>query len=68
MTDTTEIVKELAAAGTVQEVMAVAEKAGHPLDFEQADQFFGRIEQAKSDVAEIDGDSVAKVAKEFLDI
>ncbi|MBT1180551.1 hypothetical protein JS531_00875 [Bifidobacterium sp. CP2] len=57
---------KLAAAQTIDEVMAIAEEAGHPLSYEEADAFFGRIEQAKSDTAELIGDSVKSEAeKEF---
>lgn len=62
------IVQELAAAGTIDEVMQIAREAGHPLTYEQADQFFGRIEQTKSDVAELDGDTIAALAKDVLGI
>lgn len=56
--------EELAKAQTVQEVIDIAKQAGHEMSFEEADQFFGRIEQAKSDLGEVSGDSVAKVARE----
>lgn len=69
MTDTLdekELDEKLAAAQTIDEVMAIAKEAGHPLTYEEADAFFGRIEQAKSDVAEIIGDSVkVEAEKEF---
>ena len=68
MVDVNKVVDGLSKASTIDEVMAVCKEAGHPLTFEQADRFFGRIEQAKSDTAEIDGDSVAKVAHEVLGI
>lgn len=62
------IVHELAAAGTIDEVMRIAKQAGHPLTAEQADLFLGRIEQSKSDVAELDGDTIASLAREVLGI
>lgn len=61
-----ELDEKLAAAQTIDEVMAIAKEVGHPLTYEEADAFFGRIEQAKSDTAELVGDSVKTEAeKEF---
>ncbi|NEG54255.1 Nif11 family protein [Bifidobacterium platyrrhinorum] len=63
-----ELDEKLAAAQTIDEVMAIAKETGHPLTYEEADAFFGRIEQAKSDTAELVGDSVRSVAEETLGI
>lgn len=63
-----ELDEKLAAAQTIDEVTAIAKEAGHPLTYEEADAFFGRIEQAKSDTAELVGDSVQSVAEEALGI
>lgn len=66
MTDEATLTKELGEAQTIDDLLEIAKKAGHPLEYEQADLFFGRLEQAKSDTAELAGDSVAKMAKELL--
>lgn len=68
MTDEATLTKELGEAQTIDDLLEIAKKAGHPMEYEQADKFFGRLEQAKSDTAELVGDSVAKMAKELLSL
>ncbi|PLS30512.1 hypothetical protein Uis1B_1657 [Bifidobacterium margollesii] len=61
-----ELVEEVAKAQTVQDVLAALKNAGEELTFEQADKLFGKVLQAKSDTAELDGDTIAGAIDEAL--
>lgn len=66
--DEKQLVSELNKAQTVDDVLAIAEQAGKPLTYEQADKVFGHVLQTKSDTAELDGDTLPAFAKEYFGI
>ncbi|KAA8819542.1 hypothetical protein [Bifidobacterium vespertilionis] len=61
-----ELISELSDAQVVQDVLAIAEKHGKKLTFEQADKLFGHILQTKSDTAALDGDTLEKLVDEYF--
>lgn len=61
-----DLVKELSAAETVDEFIAVAKKAGKDFTLVEAEPLYVRLQQCKSDTAQLDGNTVAHFAKEVF--
>lgn len=62
------LVEKLSSLETIDQLVDLAKQIGKPLTYNDADQLFGRINQCKNDVAELDGDTIAKLAKQVFGI
>lgn len=62
------LVGKLSNLETIDQLVDLAKQIGKPLTYNDADQLFGRINQCKNDVAELDGDTIAKLAKQVFGI
>lgn len=62
------LVDKMSKLQTIDELVDLSKEIGKPLSYNDADKLFGRINQCQNDVAELSGDTVAKLAKEAFGI
>lgn len=62
------VVDKMSKLETIDELISLSKEIGKPLSYNDADLLFGRINQCKNDVAELGGDTIAKLAKETFGI
>ncbi|MCP8613653.1 hypothetical protein [Bifidobacterium asteroides] len=62
------LVDKLSNLETIDQLVDLAKQIGKPLSYNDADQLFGKINQCKNDVAELGGDTIAKLAKQAFGI
>lgn len=62
------LVEKLSNLETIDQLVDLAKQIGKPLSYNDADRLFGKINQCKNDVAELGGDTIAKLAKQVFGI